>query len=1256
MTLTPYVSTTGTKHIGGTATTSTPTTTTTTTLDVAATTSSTYTNRDGSTSTVTLFGGDFYSTSTPTTTGTITVTKTVTTDSATHTTTEKVSTSRVPTIGPNASSSFIQNSAATTSSAVKTYTSTTPISTTTLSLSTTPTDTSVTGVMENLTTVSPSNHNISTTTFNATKSSASSVTSGSTVTQTIIYTGTYNQTTNSDSNSVSSVITSQDASGVTNGSSKSITTTGSASDLPTTPLSTSTTGNPPTPLLISTSNNYINGTTLVTTPDGSTALYIAQLQNALDAATNALADAQATPAWLSWANAAFATGGAVTGIALALLGVWAQRHFFGKATAPSFTIQPTHNANSIRRIMESINLNDLTIELTAAHGRSQTYANGGLTGIPDQVDYILNMVRATHPSYDFHYNRENGRLLVYNQLRTTFIDNIYEIITTAPVPSGLRANPAPFNDGNAVRLAIDALMNPGSNVYPPPPPIDPLLGPMPVVAPPTSAGGAPIISTAGGGVAPQVIGAGTQTTVELRRLEATPTNRLYDICIDIESEHAMPFENPDKLDALLSIFVDIATMLRLSNLSNDDRQNILNVINPMLNLEYLSIMAYSISTQGTGKTLPFIPLTTVNNQANHAWINLNDWKKSPYYANPSFFDTSKPILMAQASGGQPRSVNLSGDDTQYNAGPESTTDIVQVSTRSTDARTYNINTGGGDDVIILDASLYGNTNTSINLVGGAGSNTYIIGVKKGTQDNSLGKIRILDFDMSKDKVIFLSSPDNFLQPNIHYTYHGEMYKPVTASYNSKGLLELRSEIPNFMQSIFGSGNGLRDTLEGTGIPMLELWTQPPAIHVGDAIDDAIAWVDSVIIKKYNLLIPPGVLNTISYGGDIQDNGATSRAYLLPTIDTQTTYSQFENDHDKDCFKLMLQAAHSYDFHISATNLPQVMGKNYLSKTQLYVTKSNDDGTESSVNSTVVSNGNGMNGNHDFEIRFLAPSDGNYNLYAYSDNHTPVGIYHIDYRQEGTPPSFKLYDGYPTEWGIPNVRQAHGHFTSSTDFQVFTTDVHSGQYIEIDDLGKTSDVSIFDNNGFKITPWSSLSGPATAGIYKFLANTSGQYTFVLNNKPTQHVQDFDVWFTAGLDIEDTVDTRAYLDQDVKISNTLFSPKNLLGPGTGDHDWFRVQLESGKTYMFDMRRDISKVASNSLDAYLNLRNAKGDVVGQDSHGRYGYADDTGAMPNVNATKLDAKLVYQVSVTGTYYIDACAWNNRSMGDYSLEYKVIA
>ena len=83
--------------------------------------------------------------------------------------------------------------------------------------------------------------------------------------------------------------------------------------------------------------------------------------------------------------------------------------------------------------------------------------------------------------------------------------------------------------------------------------------------------------------------------------------------------------------------------------------------------------------------------------------------------------------------------------------------------------------------------------------------------------------------------------------------------------------------------------------------------------------------------------------------------------------------------------------------------------------------------------------------------------------------------------------------------------------------------------------------------------------------------------------------------------------------------------------GDHDWFRITLTAGQSITISLSGSGANPVS---DTYLNLRDANGNIIAHD--------DDTGGT-------LNSKIVFTATTSGTYYIDAGAWDTSALADGS-------
>ena len=92
--------------------------------------------------------------------------------------------------------------------------------------------------------------------------------------------------------------------------------------------------------------------------------------------------------------------------------------------------------------------------------------------------------------------------------------------------------------------------------------------------------------------------------------------------------------------------------------------------------------------------------------------------------------------------------------------------------------------------------------------------------------------------------------------------------------------------------------------------------------------------------------------------------------------------------------------------------------------------------------------------------------------------------------------------------------------------------------------------------------------------------------------------------------------------------------------GNSDWFRVDLEAGKTYQIDLEgADTSK--GTLADPYLSRRDGSGNLIENN--------DD------ISTTNLNSQLVFTVTATGTYYLGVSAVVNTTIGTYTLSVRDI-
>jgi hypothetical protein len=117
-----------------------------------------------------------------------------------------------------------------------------------------------------------------------------------------------------------------------------------------------------------------------------------------------------------------------------------------------------------------------------------------------------------------------------------------------------------------------------------------------------------------------------------------------------------------------------------------------------------------------------------------------------------------------------------------------------------------------------------------------------------------------------------------------------------------------------------------------------------------------------------------------------------------------------------------------------------------------------------------------------------------------------------------------------------------------------------------------------------------------------------------------------------DIEQSVDTKAILSIDTEASSTI--------DFGGDKDWYKLTLEAGVTYQFELDSDDSK--GNGLDdPWLVLRDNNGLFIIEN-----GNEDDS---------TNDSAITFTADRDGTYFLSAEAYSSSMTGDYIIKAKEI-
>lgn len=96
-------------------------------------------------------------------------------------------------------------------------------------------------------------------------------------------------------------------------------------------------------------------------------------------------------------------------------------------------------------------------------------------------------------------------------------------------------------------------------------------------------------------------------------------------------------------------------------------------------------------------------------------------------------------------------------------------------------------------------------------------------------------------------------------------------------------------------------------------------------------------------------------------------------------------------------------------------------------------------------------------------------------------------------------------------------------------------------------------------------------------------------------------------------------------------TLGSSVDVVIDTNGDHDWYRISLTAGQSYVFTTQ----SVSGSSLDSFLYLRDSAGALLTSNDDG----GDSTYSL-----------IPYTATTTGTFYLDAGTFNDQGTGTFRL------
>ena len=568
-----------------------------------------------------------------------------------------------------------------------------------------------------------------------------------------------------------------------------------------------------------------------------------------------------------------------------------------------------------------------------------------------------------------------------------------------------------------------------------------------------------------------------------------------------------------------------------------------------------------------------------------------------------------------------KSVVLDTQHAQYVASDANEFISIGSDPFATGPTNYNVAGMAGNDIFSISADALGK-NSYVNLIGGGGKNTYLI-YGKGSWSQLASTIHIWDFDSSKDTIMFMTSDGPINLNETKRTLFSSAYKYAYSDNEQVRLAQTNVKMSFFSAAMAnwthsaGAFKTAEHEFTGEGMPVI----------VADETD-------------YSTRNPNSIFSALKTSQLSNSNGQLP---LSEVVNTQFGKLNTTWDHHK--YKVHLTAGKSYVFTMSHS--PYEVGDAVLVASLALKDAQN----------TAVAYGKLENGNS--RIDYLALKDGDFYLDASGslpgllDVDDDYGLCLLPRKDIDISGSFGSYQG---KYAISTVEIPHqalqigytaiDKFDGVVNHLGYKMRLSAGDYVAVSFFigsGRADGLSISDSLGNNIGYKFGGSAPDNQ---IFMAQKTGDYfidvtdtNFIAVNAVKRDVPTRVV--TSKLtDIEGSIATCA----DLSVNNLITSNIN----SKSDHDWFRVQLDAGKTYEFEA---VSKNPSDKLFVHLGLKSYNGLMNIDYPRNVVDSMDKTG---NVHS-----KMTLSPVASDTYYIDVYGMTTARIpscsGDYTLSYHVI-
>jgi hypothetical protein len=393
--------------------------------------------------------------------------------------------------------------------------------------------------------------------------------------------------------------------------------------------------------------------------------------------------------------------------------------------------------------------------------------------------------------------------------------------------------------------------------------------------------------------------------------------------------------------------------------------------------------------------------------------------------------------------------------------------------------------------------------------------------------------------------------------------------------------------------------------------------------------DTLANVERLVFSDQTVVWTPGGGGTDDYADSLSD--AASPFGLVAV--NGSAIGTLEVLGDRDWFRVQLAAGTNYTVDLQGADA----AAGTLADPRLYVR--NSAGTLMADNDDIV---NGVN--HDSRLSFTTTTAGIYYLEAGAFDEDYTGTYRISLRLTTPTDDFRdsLGDATAPFGQVAINGSSTGNLEVTGDRDWFSIQVVAGASYLLNVQGQQAGGGTLEDPYLRVH---NSSGALVAenddivlGVNRdsrltFTANTTGVYYLEAGAFDDDYTGTYKVSASVTTPTDDFRDNLADTTAPLGVVAVNGSSTGTLELA-GDRDWFSVGLIAGTTYRVDLQ-GLRAGGGTLEDPYVRIRSSSGALVSEN--------DDIDLGVN-----RDSLLTFQATTTGTYYLEAGAFEDNYTGTY--------